>query len=103
MLILFAAGCEQPDPVPVVTEGKCILATAEDKSLVSEVNSTVVEYLYKATPQFSGTATGATTEWTHLSYGGSGTIGLLTQGKWKFEIQGVNSSGTVVTTGGVIS
>ena len=103
MLILFAAGCEQPDPVPVVTEGKCILATAEDKSLVSEVNSTVVEYLYKATPQFSGTATGATTEWTHLSYGGSGTIGLLTQGKWKFDIQGVNSSGTVVTTGGVIS
>lgn len=99
LIALFVTGCEEPEPVPVVTEGKCILSMTEDKTLVSEVNSTVVEYLYKATPQFSGAATGSTAEWTHLSYGGTGTIGLLTQGKWKFELRGINSVGTVVTTG----
>lgn len=99
LIALFVTGCEEPEPVPVVTEGKCILSMTEDKTLVSEVNSTVVEYLYKATPQFSGAATGSTAEWTHLSYGGTGTIGLLTQGKWKFELRGINSVGSVVTTG----
>ena len=92
-------GCEQPSPEPVPRNGLCILEASEDKTLVSSVNLNVVEYLYKATPQFTGATSGTVTEWAHLSYGGPGEIGLLTQGKWTFEIKGVNTEGKTITTG----
>ena len=100
--ILFVTGCEQPSSeIPAAKEGTVILTATEDKALVTDVNSLVTEYMYKATPRFSGSATGAVSEWSHLSYGGQGTVGLLTQGKWYFELRGLNSSGTIITTGSV--
>lgn len=100
--LLVFTGCEQPSaqiPVQAQTEGKVVLNATESKELAITVNSPVAEYLYKATPRFSGASSGTASEWSHLSYGGAGTIGLLTQGKWFFEVQGLNSSGTIITTG----
>ena len=99
LVAVCLTGCEEPQSVPVLKNGLCIIEAAESKNLVSSVNLNVVEYLYKAIPQFSGATSGTVTEWQHLSYGGSGEIGLLTQGKWTFEVKGVNTEGKTITTG----
>ena len=99
LVAVCLTGCEEPQAAPVLKNGLCIIEAAESKTLVSSVNLNVVEYLYKAIPQFSGATSGTVTEWQHLSYGGSGEIGLLTQGKWTFEVKGVNTEGKTITTG----
>lgn len=102
LIILTFISCENSPSIINKAKGICVLTITEDKKLVTDVNSKVTEYLYKAEPQFEG-ASGAEEEWAHLSYNGKGEIGLLTQGKWKFSLQGRNTTGTVITTGETVS
>lgn len=95
---IFIVSCE--DPVAErITLGSLTLSPTAEKELVWSADTEVTEYVYKATPLFSGSATGKTTDWQHLSFGGSGSAGELTQGKWHFELQGRNSKGSAITTG----
>lgn len=97
--LFFNISCE--DSVPNPTTGTLTLGPAIKKELTWSANTQISEYVYKATPLFTGTATGKTSDWQHLSYGGAGTIGELTQGKWLFELAGRNSNGSTITTGSI--
>ena len=103
--LLGSVSCDSPSIMPPdeksSTVGTLLIEPAVDKALVWTANTEISEYVYKATPLFSGTATGSASDWQHLSFTGSGTIGQLTQGKWYFELQGRNSKGTTITTGSI--
>lgn len=102
LILLFSfLSCEEAVQQPPVTTGTLTLTPATSKELVWSANTTISEYVYKAVPLFEGNATGKALEWQHLSYGGAGTIGELTQGKWRFSLEGRNNKGTTITSGEV--
>lgn len=99
LILLFSfLSCEE-NIQPPVTTGTLTLTPATSKELVWSANTNISEYVYKAEPLFEGNATGKALSWQHLSYGGPGTIGELTQGKWRFSIEGRNNKGTTITSG----
>lgn len=85
-----------------------ILAPLSDgKSLTVTDNAAITEYRYNAealfSDQYTGRLTGVTNGFVRLGTDASSPlpIGAVSQGRWRFSVQGLNSNGVVIATGSV--
>lgn len=78
------------------------LSVSREKALTAVDAGEITEYRYEAIPQFEDrNLVGATGGFVSLSSDISSPvgIGLMSQGTWRFNVQGLNSEGIVIATG----
>ena len=99
VLALFVS-CDETSPTTELAEAN--IAISMEKALEIESNGDVVEYRYESIPLFEDKhLIGATGGYVRLGTDTSSAlpIGYLSQGKWHFNVQGLNDEGIVIVTG----
>lgn len=95
-----SVSCEDGSRVPEPETGNVTLVTAMEKNLSTSSDTQIVKYIYNAEPLFEHPyLTGKTGGFVMLGTGEVNSIGMLSQGEWKFTVRGLNSSGNVLASG----
>lgn len=100
LILAISVSCDGTGPENDLVE--VCLAVSSEKSLEVVSNGEIVEYRYESIPLFeSKHLIGATGGFVRLGTDVSSAfpIGYLSQGKWIFNVQGLNDEGIVIATG----
>lgn len=102
----LAVSCDAEVETPPV-QVRLLAPLTEEKTLTVVDNGAITEYRYNAealfTDEHTNRLTGVTNGFVRLGTDASApiSIGSVSQGKWRFSVQALNSNGVVIATGSV--